>query len=132
MTTNQPLSKWGDVLGDYTIANAIIDRLVHHSSIIKITDFFTEMKKEVANKQQTVDKNENAQLCEEDGTKTIYHEEKIGDSYSKSEGCMHYTFGTDKVWYQDYVNFYQCPECGEKIDEENITIEVDRECFGYN
>lgn len=37
ITTNQPLSKWGDVFGDYTIANAIIDRLVHHSHIIKIT-----------------------------------------------------------------------------------------------
>lgn len=37
LTTNQPLSKWGDVFGDYTIANAIIDRLVHHSSIVKIT-----------------------------------------------------------------------------------------------
>ncbi|MDY4818857.1 MAG: ATP-binding protein [Bacilli bacterium] len=37
LTTNQPLSKWRDVFGDYTLANAIIDRLVHHSSIIKIT-----------------------------------------------------------------------------------------------
>ena len=37
LTTNQPLSKWGDVFGDYTLANAIIDRLVHHSCIIKIT-----------------------------------------------------------------------------------------------
>lgn len=37
LTTNQPLSKWGDVFGDYTLANAIIDRLVHHSYIIKIT-----------------------------------------------------------------------------------------------
>ena len=37
LTTNQPLSKWGDVFGDYTLANAIIDRLVHHSHIIKIT-----------------------------------------------------------------------------------------------
>ena len=37
LTTNQPLSKWGEVFGDYTIANAIIDRLVHHSYIIKIT-----------------------------------------------------------------------------------------------
>ena len=37
LTTNQPLSKWGDVFGDYTLANAIIDRLVHHSQIIKIT-----------------------------------------------------------------------------------------------
>lgn len=36
-TTNQPLSKWGEVFGDYTLANAIIDRLVHHSQVIKIT-----------------------------------------------------------------------------------------------
>lgn len=37
LTTNQPISKWGEVFGDYTLANAIIDRLVHHSYIIKIT-----------------------------------------------------------------------------------------------
>ncbi len=37
ITTNQPLSKWGEVFGDNTIATAIIDRLVHHSCIIKIT-----------------------------------------------------------------------------------------------
>jgi DNA replication protein DnaC len=37
ITTNQPLSKWGEVFGDSTIAGAIIDRLVHHASIVKIT-----------------------------------------------------------------------------------------------
>lgn len=37
ITTNQPLSKWGEVFGDPILANAIIDRLVHHSTIIKIT-----------------------------------------------------------------------------------------------
>lgn len=37
ITTNMPLSKWGEVFGDNTIANAIVDRLVHHSTIIKIT-----------------------------------------------------------------------------------------------
>lgn len=37
VTTNQPLSKWGEVFADPVIANAIIDRLVHHSSIIRIT-----------------------------------------------------------------------------------------------
>ena len=35
--TNQPLSKCCEVFSDYTIATAIIDRLVHHSSVIKIT-----------------------------------------------------------------------------------------------
>lgn len=29
--------KWGEVFSDVTLANAILDRLIHHSSIIKIT-----------------------------------------------------------------------------------------------
>lgn len=37
ITTNIPLSKWGETFDDHTIAAAILDRLVHHSSIIKIT-----------------------------------------------------------------------------------------------
>ena len=37
LTTNQPFSKWPDVFGDTVIANAIIDRLVHHCEIVKIT-----------------------------------------------------------------------------------------------
>ena len=37
ITTNQPFSKWGEVFNDPTIATAIIDRLVHHSYVIKIT-----------------------------------------------------------------------------------------------
>ena len=36
VTTNQTFSKWADVFGDAVIANAIIDRLVHHCEIIKI------------------------------------------------------------------------------------------------
>lgn len=37
LPTNQPLSKWGDVLGNPVLANAIIDRLIHHSHIVKMT-----------------------------------------------------------------------------------------------
>ena len=37
LTTNQSFSKWHDVFGDPVIANAIIDRLVHHCDIVKIT-----------------------------------------------------------------------------------------------
>lgn len=37
ITTNQPFAKWGEVFGDSVIASAIIDRLVHHCKIIKIT-----------------------------------------------------------------------------------------------
>ncbi len=37
ITTNQPFSKWGEVFSDITLANAILDRLIHHSTIVKIT-----------------------------------------------------------------------------------------------
>ena len=30
ITTNQPFSKWGEVFSDNTLANAILDRLLHH------------------------------------------------------------------------------------------------------
>lgn len=36
ITTNQPFSKWGEVFSDATLANAILDRLLHHAHIIKI------------------------------------------------------------------------------------------------
>jgi len=37
ITTNKEFSKWHDIFGDITIANAILDRLLHHSTIEKIT-----------------------------------------------------------------------------------------------
>lgn len=36
ITTNHPFSKWGDVFSNITLANAILDRLLHHSHVIKI------------------------------------------------------------------------------------------------
>ncbi len=44
LTTNQSFSKWGEVFGDNIIANAIIDRLVHHCQIIKITGMSYRIK----------------------------------------------------------------------------------------
>lgn len=44
LTTNQPFSKWGEVFGDPVIANAIIDRLVHHCDVIKITGMSYRIK----------------------------------------------------------------------------------------
>lgn len=44
ITTNQQFSKWGDVFGDSVIANAILDRLVHHCEIIKITGLSYRIK----------------------------------------------------------------------------------------
>lgn len=36
MTTNSNFSKWYDIFGSPTIANAILDRLLHHSHVITI------------------------------------------------------------------------------------------------
>ena len=36
ITTNMPFSKWGDFFGSATLANAVLDRLLHHSTIISI------------------------------------------------------------------------------------------------
>jgi DNA replication protein DnaC len=36
ITTNRPFSEWGELFGDAMIANAILDRLLHHSHIINI------------------------------------------------------------------------------------------------
>ena len=44
LTTNQPFCKWGDLFGDSVIANAIIDRLVHHCEIIKINGLSYRIK----------------------------------------------------------------------------------------
>ena len=37
ITTNQPFSKWGELFSDNTLANAILDRLLHHSYVLNIT-----------------------------------------------------------------------------------------------
>jgi DNA replication protein DnaC len=36
ITTNMTFNKWGEVFSDTTLANAILDRLLHHSTIINI------------------------------------------------------------------------------------------------
>ena len=44
ITTNIPLSEWGETFSNPTIANAILDRLVHYSEIFKITGKSYRMK----------------------------------------------------------------------------------------
>jgi DNA replication protein DnaC len=36
LTSNQSLASWGEVFGDKVIATAILDRLLHHSTIVNI------------------------------------------------------------------------------------------------
>ena len=37
MTTNRPVTEWGQVLGDNTVAAALLDRLLHRSVVTDIT-----------------------------------------------------------------------------------------------
>lgn len=36
ITTNMPFSRWGEIFGSPTLANAVLDRLLHHSQVISI------------------------------------------------------------------------------------------------
>lgn len=57
ITTNKPFSKWGEVFNDNMLANAILDRLIHHSHIIKITGPSYRIKDKIENlTQNTNDK----------------------------------------------------------------------------
>lgn len=37
ITTNRPFEEWANIFGDAVLASAIVDRLVHHAFLIKIT-----------------------------------------------------------------------------------------------
>lgn len=36
LTSNKSFSEWGDVFGDAVLATAILDRLLHHSTVVNI------------------------------------------------------------------------------------------------
>ena len=53
ITTNKAFSKWNEIFGEVTVANAILDRLLHHSHVINITGRSYRIKdkiKELENK----------------------------------------------------------------------------------
>ena len=45
LTSNQSLAGWGQVFGDQVIATAILDRLLHHSTIVNIKGESYRLKK---------------------------------------------------------------------------------------
>ncbi len=49
LTTNKPLSRWGEIFGDSVLANAILDRLLHHSHIINIVGRSYRTKDKIEN-----------------------------------------------------------------------------------
>jgi DNA replication protein DnaC len=36
VTSNKPFGRWGEVFGDATVAAAMIDRLVHHATVVML------------------------------------------------------------------------------------------------
>ena len=52
VTSNQPFSKWGEVLSDATLASAILDRLLHHSYVFNITGNSYRIKDKIAEKKE--------------------------------------------------------------------------------
>ena len=36
MTSNRPLEEWGKLIGDVPAATAILDRFLHHATIVKL------------------------------------------------------------------------------------------------
>ena len=48
ITTNITFDKWGELFGDIMIANAILDRLIHHSTIFNITGKSYRIKDKVS------------------------------------------------------------------------------------
>lgn len=51
-TTNMPFKDWGEVFQDPKIANAILDRILHHAQIIKITGNSYRMKEYIEEGKQ--------------------------------------------------------------------------------
>lgn len=54
ITTNIPLSKWGNTFSDKMLANAILDRLVHHAKVIRITGRSYRMKDHLIEKKDNL------------------------------------------------------------------------------
>ena len=51
ITTNINFASWGDIFRDLVLANAILDRILHHSHVVQITgksyrlkDYYTDDK----------------------------------------------------------------------------------------
>ncbi len=47
ITTNSPFSKWADIFGEPVLTNALLDRLLHHCSVININGPSYRMKDQI-------------------------------------------------------------------------------------
>lgn len=54
ITTNQSFSKWGELFNNNILANAILDRLLHHSYVFNITGDSYRIK-DMISKMENID-----------------------------------------------------------------------------
>jgi DNA replication protein DnaC len=54
LTSNKSFADWGEILGDSIIASAILDRLLHHSTIVKLQRISTIVNKSRGQKNNTL------------------------------------------------------------------------------
>lgn len=52
ITTNQYFSKWVDIFNDSVLANAILDRLIHHSEIVSISGKSYRIQDKINNQEE--------------------------------------------------------------------------------
>ena len=57
ITTNKAFGKWHEIFGDATIANAILDRLLHHSNIVNINGRSYRLKDKLIDTNEKSEKN---------------------------------------------------------------------------
>lgn len=58
ITTNMSFSRWGEVFSDTTLADAVLDRLLHYSHIIRITGNSYRIKDKIAESDSHTNKYE--------------------------------------------------------------------------
>jgi len=51
ITTNRPFEEWANIFGDAVLASAILDRVINHSIVFKITGNSYRMKELIKNNQ---------------------------------------------------------------------------------
>lgn len=73
-----------------------------------------------------------APICYKDQSVMQHKHVANGSRYSRTEPCSHHTFGTDRVWYQDYLDYYECLTCGLRTGQTTSTVYLETESFGHD
>jgi DNA replication protein DnaC len=62
ITTNANFKSWGDIFQDPKIANAILDRVLHHATVVNIIGPSYRLKGHFEKEKETTEKDERMKL----------------------------------------------------------------------